>query len=41
MGGLHHLPFSGGVTDQPCKLLDAFAVIDRAAEILKPKDGAQ
>ena len=38
MGGLAHLPFAGGAAEQPVKLLDAFAVLDRAAELLKPKE---
>jgi len=37
MGELHHLPFRGGMADQPAKLMDAFSVIARTVEMLKPK----
>jgi hypothetical protein len=36
-GEIIHLPFAGGMAEQPAKLMDAFAVISSVAEKLKPK----
>ena len=41
MGELAHLPFRGGMAEQPAKLMDAFGVVARTVELLKPKDGGQ
>jgi len=37
MGELAHLPFRGGMAEQPAKLMDAFIVVARVVELLKPK----
>jgi len=36
-GELIHLPFSGGMAEQPAKLMDAFGIIAATVELLKPK----
>jgi hypothetical protein len=41
MGGLAHLPFRGGIAEQPSKLMDAFAVVATTVELLKPKKSGE
>lgn len=36
-GGPGHLPFAGGINDQPALLLDAFAVLSATEAELTPK----
>jgi len=38
MGTPGHLPFAGGAADQPALLVDAFRLLDWAAEQLKEKE---
>jgi hypothetical protein len=40
-GDLAHLPFSGGMAEQPAKLMEAFAIFAVAAEKLKAKKGGE
>jgi hypothetical protein len=39
MGELAHLPFRGGMAEQPAKLMEAFGVLAATVEKLKPKKG--
>src|SRR5262245_14764861 len=36
-GELAHLPYGGGMAEQPAKLMDGFAIVARTVELLKPK----
>jgi len=36
-GELVHLPFRGGMAEQPAALMDGFVIVARVVELLKPK----